>query len=101
MREVGFAWCDPASDLDGLIDAEMSWVAFMTEGIDDQRIHTLNLVRDFIRHCAAVAQVSDELLAVAREEIAVHDGVPVRHRQRSDLSRSEAKRPGNDMGFGL
>ena len=57
---------------------------FVAKRIDDQDFHARDKIDNRIRYGAAVAQVGDKFLVRAREKVAVHNGIAMRHGQRSD-----------------
>ena len=70
--------------IQSLIDAQMRRMRLMSQRVDHEQLHALNLARNRVRHSAAIAQVGEQSVAVAGEEVAVGLGIPVRHRQRRD-----------------
>ena len=82
VREISCAWPHPRRDFQSLLHAEMRRMRFIAQGVDDQDFYAGDKIDNRPWHRAAVAQVRHQFLARAREEVAVHDGIAMGHRQR-------------------
>src|SRR6266481_6151436 len=79
MREIRRVWSHARCDFQRLPNTQMRRVRFVAQCVDDQNLYACDKIDNRIRNTAAIAQVSDKLLAAARKEIAVYDGITMRH----------------------
>lgn len=99
MGEIGFTRFDASGYFQSLPDAKVSWMRLFAERIDNQTFHPANFLRYFFRHCAAIAQISDQVAIVPGEEISAYFRSAMWHRQGSDFRIPEKKRAVNNMRF--
>ena len=75
---------DAFRHLQRLGDAQVGRVRLMSQGIDHEQLHALDLAGDVVGHSAAIAQVGDQFETVASEKIAVGFRASVRHGEGSN-----------------
>lgn len=92
VGQVGASGFDIESDFDGLGGGEMSGMGAVTEAINNEDAHPLNLLADLCRHGGTIAQVGKETLFPPREQIAEGRHFSMRDRQGDE--RKGAKREG-------
>src|SRR5438045_5336431 len=68
VDEISFFGLNARCDFERLRDTQMSRVWLLPQRIDDQTFNAENLLRYFIRHRAAIAEVSDEITFLRSEE---------------------------------
>lgn len=85
VSEIGLLRLNTRCHLERLGDAQMSWMGFLAQGIDDQTFDSGNGLRDFIRHGTAITEVRDQIAPGTGNHVAVHFRPAVRHRQCRDF----------------
>ena len=88
---------DPLCNVEGLGNAQVSWVRFFSQGIDDKQFDILDFARDVIGHNAAITQIREESPATPGEEVAIRLRFPVGHGQWSDKSFAKRKWTADNM----
>src|SRR5437764_14404373 len=64
VDEIGFFGLNAGGHFERLPHAQMSRVRLLPQRIDDQTFNAENRLRDFIRHGAAITEISDDLACV-------------------------------------
>src|SRR5882762_3358846 len=88
-----------AGDFKRLSDTQMRWMRFLPQRVNDQTFYTGNLLLDFIRDRAAIAQVSNQIAIAPREQISAHFGVAVGNGQGGNLRFPQKKWAANNVRF--
>src|SRR6266536_2327936 len=101
VDEIGFFGLNARCDFERLRDAQMSRLRLLPQRVDDQTFNAENLLRDLIRHRAAIAEISDEITLSARKHVTINLGLAVRNRQRRDYCFTQPKRTVNKMRLRL
>src|SRR5437667_12206907 len=65
VDEISFFGLNARCDFERLRDTQMSRVWLLPQRIDDQTFNAENLLRYFIRHRAAIAEISDEITSLS------------------------------------
>src|SRR3954470_21912652 len=99
MGEVSSSRFNARRHLQGLIDTEMGRMWLVSQGVDDERFHASDRLRNLERYLAAITQIGDQFPPLPGKKVTVHGRVSMRNRQRRDLSFAQEKWPRHDVRF--
>src|SRR5438132_10917963 len=93
VGKISRIWSHARRDFQRLFYAKVSRMRFIAKRVDDQNLYARDKIDNCIRDTAAITHVGDKFLAAAREEIAVHYRISVRHEERCDQRATQFESP--------